>query len=141
MNIKYLLALFAALFLIVGCGQTAEEVPSTPDTSADEASTTTTEAADAVDEAPVEAAAPATGDVVLQGKAGFDPSEYTIAVGGTVTFLIQSDSGHTLSIIGDSQARSARLSDGETWEWTFEEAGSYDIFDSTFKKRVTIIVE
>lgn len=67
--------------------------------------------------------APAAVSVSLQNTA-FNPSDITVAVGGTVTFTNNDSVGHTVA--GDGWA-SGTLAAGATFSHTFATAGSFPI--------------
>jgi plastocyanin len=74
---------------------------------------------------------------ILRGA--FDPEEITVAPGSIVTFKNTDDRAHLVVVIGGE--RSPGLEDGDTFEHKFEEAGTYEVMDSIFGFKATIIVQ
>ena len=133
MKASYLFVLLVALFLI-GCAPEApapeaeEGAPSAPSAPAERE-----EAAPAEPEAAAEAAVDIT-------KTAFDPEEVTIKAGGTVTWT---NTGTSASMIaGPKKLFSEKVEAGETYSFTFEDAGEYQIMNIIPAKFFgTVIVE
>ena len=62
------------------------------------------------------------------GHGSFEPSEVSIDAGTTVVFenVVEMPGGHTI-VIEELDAQSDALGSGETWSYTFEEAGTYHV--------------
>jgi plastocyanin len=63
--------------------------------------------------------------VEIQGFA-FGPETLNVAVGDTVTWTNQDSAEHTVKGDDDIPTQSKPLAQGETYEFTFPEAGTYD---------------
>lgn len=91
-------------------------------------------------EAPAEEEKPVGGAADVQVlRAGFDPEELTVSVGTVVTWKNMDDRVHIVLLV--SGERSPRLEEGDTFEYEFEEAGTYTIRDAIFKFKGTVTVE
>ena len=63
--------------------------------------------------------------VSMEGIA-FSPAEVTVAVGDTVTWTNNDSAGHDVTADSFSSGDPGGLAEGDTFEHTFEEAGSFD---------------
>ena len=63
--------------------------------------------------------------VSMEGIA-FSPAEVTVAVGDTVTWTNNDPAGHDVTADSFSSGDPGGLAEGDTFEHTFEEAGSFD---------------
>src|SRR3989338_4894200 len=88
----------------------------------------------------VQPVTPSGADVQVLGRGGFEPIDVKIAVGGTVTFKVMDKSNHKISQIG-SDITSPLLKPGDTYERTFSEAGTYEVLDVVFGKKLKVTVE
>jgi plastocyanin len=70
------------------------------------------------------ASEPAGGAAVTIVDFAFQPTEVTAKVGDTVTWTSQGDAPHTVKW-ADGAAESEQLSKGDSYERTFDEAGSF----------------
>lgn len=135
MKVGYLIGLILVISLISACAQeTAPPAATTPPPAA----TPTTPAATTPPPATEKPAV--TGEEVLLTKDGIEPAELTIAAGSTVTWKNQEDA---LQVVYDGlqNFRSGNIAKGKTFSYTFEEAGTYVIWSSPYKKKSTVIVE
>ncbi len=129
MKARYLFALLVVL-LLVGC---AKETPKETNTADKTAPADTGAAAEAAKEAPAEAE-------ISVMEQEFDPAVVTIKVGGTVTWT--NNAGRTQLIGGPRKLFSAKLADGESFSYTFEEAGEYKVTNTVpIAFAGTVIVE
>ena len=55
----------------------------------------------------------------------FTPRNFTVSVGGTVTWVNKDTTGHTVTSNATGQFGSPLLTTGETWSHTFSQAGTY----------------
>lgn len=147
MELKQILAILT-LLLVIGCATEApvvekqiEETP-TEEVIEEEVAEETTET--------VEETETTTGDLVLiKGPKAIEPSELTVGVGSTVTWKnedwLDKDAGTGRAHIiaeWNNYFRSERVQPGETFSFTFEEAGTYEYRSITTPgARGTIIVE
>ncbi len=86
---------------------------------------------DGVEESPEEMA-PAEGEVVMQGIT-FQPPEITVQVGTAVTWVNEDSVSHTVTSGTRGEATGefdASVAPGESFSFTFEEAGRFDYFCS-----------
>lgn len=118
-----------AIFLLVGCAQTTPPaIPSTPATTVPAvtipAVTTTVEEK------------PAASEIGILVK-GFDPEELTVKKGTTVKWINTAPANKIITVNGKS---SGTLKSGDMYEYTFAEAGTYNIFDLFGKKTGKVIV-
>ena len=67
------------------------------------------------------------GTVEIEGFA-FGPDAVTVAAGATVTWTNLDSATHTVTQNGDALLDSPDIADGDTYEVTFEEAGTYEYF-------------
>ena len=141
MEIKYILAVLVVIMLS-GC---AAKVPEQPGETVNPEVTLPAEEQPPVGpEGPVEGELEepeAVGEVtdVQVLRAGFDPEELTVSVGTVVTWKNMDDRVHIIILVGGE--RSPTLNEGDTFEYKFEEAGTYEVIDSIFKFKGTITVE
>ncbi len=123
MKIGYIVAVLA-IALLVGCAQTkpvsVETIPELPETIPEPPET--------IPEPPVKEKEVTEIRIVVRG---FDPEEVTVKKGTTVKWLNVVTGAKMLT--GDIGA-SGRIESGSSFEYTFEEAGEYKIFD-LFGKR------
>jgi len=138
MEIKHILAVLVVIMLS-GCAAKAPEQPGEAVTP--EVTPPVEEQPPVEPEGPVEVEEPevvgGAADVqVLRG--GFDPEELTVSVGTVVTWKNMDDRIHIIVLIDGE--RSPRLEEGDTFEYKFEEAGTYDIIDAVFGFKGKIIV-
>jgi len=143
MEMKHILAVLVVLMLS-GCAaevQEQQDETTTPDATPPP-----------VEQQPVEQPpeAPVGGEVeepeVVGGAAdvqvlrgGFDPEELTVSAGTVVTWKNMDDRVHIILLVGGE--RSPSLNEGDTFEYKFEEAGTYEVMDSIFKFKGIVIVE
>jgi len=140
MKIGYVVALLMIAF-IVGCAapKTQPEAPAEEPTAEVEEPPEPTAAA--IGEQPAEEIKEVAidADIQILSKA-FDPGELTVSAGSTVTWINMDKAAvHSLSIIGKGVI-CQRKQTGETCEYTFEEAGTYEIMDLVNKFRGKVIV-
>lgn len=141
MEMRHILAVLVVLILS-GC---AAEVPEQPGEDVTPEVTPPVE-----EEPPAEPETPAEEEVeepevvggaedvqVLRG--GFDPEELTVSAGTVVTWKNMDDRVHIVVLVGGE--RSPRLSEGDIFEYEFEEAGTYQVMDVIFGFKGTVIVE
>ena len=120
MKVSYLVVLLVAL-LLIGCAPEApapeagEGAPAEPSAPAEGE-----EAAPAEPEAASEAAVDIT-------ASAFDPEDVTIKAGGTVTWTNADTRKHVIA--GPRRLFSETIAAGDTFSFTFEEAGEYKITD------------
>lgn len=67
---------------------------------------------------------PEENQVNIQGFA-FNPSSIIVSVGTTVTWTNLDSAVHTVTSTGPVSFDSGNLSQGQTWQFTFENAGTY----------------
>ena len=139
MEIKHILAVLVVL-LLSGCAANVQEQPTEP--SAPDATPPPVEQPPVEPEGPVEVEEPevvgGAEDVqVLRG--GFDPEELTVSAGTVVTWKNMDDRVHIILLVGGE--RGPRLEEGDIFEYEFEEAGTYEVMDSIFGFKGTVIVE
>ena len=139
MEIKHILAVLVVIMLS-GC---AAEVQEQPDETVTPDVTPPVEEQPSVEpEGPVEVEEPevvgGAADVQLL-RGGFDPEELTVSAGTVVTWKNMDDRIHIVVLVGGE--RSPRLSEGDIFEYEFEEAGTYTIMDSVFGFKGTVTVE
>jgi len=77
---------------------------------------------------------------VAMAATTFRPSEVSICVGDTVTWVNQDTKEHTVYTgrpeDPDGRVQSPRLYVGDTFSWTFSEPGEYVYYCSTHKKKM-----
>lgn len=141
MEIRHILAVLVVLMLS-GCAAEVQDQPTEP---------ITPEVTPPVEEEPpAEPETPAEEEVeepeVVGGaedvqilRAGFDPEELTVSAGTVVTWKNMDDRIHIVVLVGGE--RSPRLSEGDIFEYEFEEAGTYQVMDAIFGFKGTVIVE
>ncbi len=142
MEIKHILAILVVLMLS-GCAAKAPEQPGeavtpevTPPVEEQPPVEPETPAEELVEEEP-EVVGGAEDVRVLRG--GFDPEELTVSVGTVVTWKNMDDRVHIVVLVGGE--RSPKLSEGDTFEYKFEEAGTYQVMDAIFGFKGTVVVE
>jgi plastocyanin len=115
------------VILVVGCTTTiveeSEEAPTEETTQPEE-----------------EAQAPAVKEVIIDSKR-LEPEELTISEGETVTWRKIDDRSHRLIENNGLFESGDQLYTGNTFSFTFDEAGTYKYIDSAFGTRGKIIVE
>jgi len=140
MEIKYILAVLVVIMLS-GCAAKVSEQPG---------ETVNTEVTLPAEEQPsAEPASPVEGELeetefvggaediqILRG--GFDPEELTVSVGTVVTWK-NMGGVHIISITGVD--KSQRLVEGDTFEYKFNEAGTYEVMDAIIHFKGTVIVK
>ncbi|MBU0627704.1 MAG: hypothetical protein KKC75_00820 [Nanoarchaeota archaeon] len=136
MNIKYVVAILA-IVLMIGCAAPqpaapAAEPPAAP--AAEPPAMPEPPAADAPAEG-AEAPAAVEGEIAVT-KAGFDPAEMTVALGSIVT-LNAVEGDHKFTIGGMS---TPIVSEGTSYDATFDKVGKINIFDILTKKSAVITV-
>ncbi len=137
MEIKYILVVLVVIMLS-GCAAKAPEQPGetvTPDVTPPEVPPVEPEGPVEVEEPEVVGGA---ADVQIL-RAGFDPEELTVSAGTVVTWKNMDNRVHITLLVGGE--RSPSLNEGDTFEYKFEEAGTYEIMDAVFKFKGTVIVE
>jgi len=139
MRLGYIVALLM-IVLMVGCATTQPAAPPAAPATPPAAPATPPAAPETPPAAPAEDAEPVVdADIQILNRA-FDPDELTVSSGSTVTWINMDESAvHSLSIVGQGVICSRKQS-GETCEYTFGEAGTYEIMDLINKFRGTIIV-
>ena len=141
MEIKHILAVLAVLML-TGC---AAEVQEQPEETVTPEVTPPAEEPIAEPETPTEELVEEEPEVVITGKdvqilrAGFDPEELTVSAGTVVTWKNMDDRIHIVVLVGGE--RSPRLESEDTFEYKFEEAGTYQVMDAIFGFKGTVTVE
>ncbi len=132
MKLSYLAILLVA-FLLIGCaseeGAPEEGAPSEPAGG---------EGAPAAGEAAAEPAPPAGAEVSILADA-FEPADVTVSAGATIVWT--NNAGRKQVFGGPRRLFSAIVADGETFSFTFEEAGVYKITNvvpSVFVGTVTV---
>ena len=141
MEIKHILAVLVVIMLS-GCAAEVQEQPTEP--SAPDVTPPVEEQPSVEPEGPVEGEVEepevvgGAADVqVLRG--GFDPEELTVSAGTVVTWKSMDDRIHIVVLVGGE--RSPRLSEGDIFEYEFDEAGTYQVMDAVFGFKGTVIVE
>ena len=111
-----------ATVLLGACGGDDDGVAVTDTTAADAPEPTGTET-------PAEGDAAADGGVTIE-RSRFGPEVLEVAAGTTVTFENTDPYAHTVTSADDSAADfdSGELAQDETFEQTFDEAGTYEYF-------------
>jgi plastocyanin len=72
----------------------------------------------------------------------YSPATFTVAVGRTVTWINLDTTAHTVTSKVAGQFDSGSISTGQTWSWTFTQAGTYHYFCSFHPQMTgTIIVQ
>lgn len=82
-----------------------------------------------IDDEPADPGA-AAGDTVTAASFAFDPSELTVPAGTTVTFVNEDSARHTFTS-GDGEPDGTfdlEAGEGESAEFTFDDAGTYPFF-------------
>lgn len=123
-------ALSAALVLVAGCGD-------------DDADTAADPAADTAADPATDDASSSTATVEIE-KSRFGPEEVTIDAGGSVEFVNLDAFDHTVTAAEDSSLEfdSGAIGQDETFEQTFDEAGTFDYFCEIHPTmRATVTVE
>ena len=144
MEIKYILVVLVVIMLS-GCAAKAPEQPGetiTPDVTPplEEQPPAEPSAPITPQETPVEEEKPVGGAAEVQIlRAGFDPEELIVSAGTVVTWKNMDDRVHLVVLKGGK--RRPRLSEGDIFEYKFEEAGTYQIVDVIFGFKGTVIVE
>ncbi len=136
MEIKYILAVLVVLMLS-GCAAEVQEQPDeivTPDVTPPPVEPEMPPEALPVEPEVVGGVA----DVQIL-RAGFDPEELTVSVGTVVTWKNMDDRIHIIMIVGGE--RSPRLEERDTFEYKFEEAGTYQVMDAIFGFKGTVTAE
>ena len=138
MEMKHILAVLVVLMLS-GCAANVQEQPDetvTPDTTppAEEQPPIEPEGPVEVEEPEVVGGA---ADVQILSR-GFDPEELTVSVGTVVTWK-NMGGVHIVSITGVD--KSPRLVEGNTFEYKFNEAGTYEVMDAVIHFKGTVIVK
>ncbi len=125
---SFLPVLLAAALMLVACGPKAGPTPAgtlppieQPTATTAPAATDTSEPAATDTTAP--AGNPAAVDVPIQGFA-FGQGELTVSVGTTVTWTNNDSAPHTVTA-DDGSWGSGRLNKGDTFSFTFDQAGTY----------------
>ena len=67
------------------------------------------------------------GTVEIEGFA-FGPDVVTVSAGASVTWTNLDSTAHTVTQNGDALLDSPDIADGDTYEVTFDEAGTYEYF-------------
>jgi len=140
MEIKYILAVLVVIML----SGSAAKVPEQPGETVNPEVTLPAEEQPPVGpEGPVEGELEepeAVGEVtdVQVLRAGFDPEELTVSVGTVVTWK-NMGGVHIISITGVD--KSQRLVEGDTFEYKFNEAGTYEVMDAIIHFKGTVIVK
>ena len=139
MEMKHILAVLVVLMLS-GCAANVQEQPDetvTPDTTppAEEQPPIEPEGPVEVEEPEVVGGA---ADVQILSR-GFDPEELTVSTGTVVTWKNMDKGAHIVNIIG--KQTSPRLETEGTFEYKFEEAGTYTVMDAVIHFKGTVIVK
>ncbi len=125
-NNNIFLAATASILLFSACGS--------DDTSSSDTSPAETATADSVAETSTDdtaSDAPAGGGALVGIKdSRYDPTDISIAAGESVTFTNNDGYDHTVTSKDDSpiEYNSDTFGEGETFEQTYDEAGSYSFF-------------
>lgn len=109
----------AGLALLGGCGDDDDEA-----VSGDTTAPTTTEDTAAGDSTTTTTGAPAEPGAVLVAGYAFDPTPATVQAGETITWTNEDDFAHT-STSDDDVWDSDEIGNGESFEFTFDEPGTY----------------
>lgn len=124
------LALALAAFSLAGCGAGEEEATPAPQETtrvtpspAATAATPTTVARPTAAITPAETPQPGAAAVTIRDFE-FEPDTVTIRAGGTVTWMNEGPSTHTVSA-DDGSFESGDLARGATFSYTFEQPGTY----------------
>jgi plastocyanin len=141
MKIEHILVLLVVI-MISGCGAKPVEQPDqgtdvTPPAE-DEQPPVEPETPPVEPESPEEDETVSGEDIQILSRA-FDPEEITVAPGSVVTFRNTDDKVHIVAVIGGE--RSQRLEEGDTFEYNFEEVGTYEVIDPIFGFKATITVQ
>lgn len=124
--------------------ETAPEQPPTPPAEEPVAPPVAEETPPAMEEEsteePVEAMT--EGSVVEVSSSGFSPAELKITAGTMVTFKNAAETNVALTpqTKGINDLRKT-FGPGETFEYTFKDAGEYVVFNAIHKRRMTVMVE
>ncbi|MFC1768768.1 hypothetical protein ACFLZX_03305 [Nanoarchaeota archaeon] len=135
MKILYIFAVSVLLLFVAGCAE--EEIPPEPNVTPEPQEPEPK--VDPVPPPPPSSTAPSSVDVQMV-RGGFDPEEVTIAVGGTISWSIGDTTTHKLTLVGVGPI-GPTLRNGDKFDYTFDEAGSYEIVDIIFKKKMVVTVE
>ncbi|MGA9275600.1 plastocyanin/azurin family copper-binding protein [Ilumatobacter sp.] len=137
LKLSPVLASAAVVLTLAACSGSDSDSASTPpsDVAATDAPTDASDPAaetedDSAGESGTESAADSTGGAVNLEKSRFDPVDLEVSVGDTVTFTNSDPFAHTVTS-KDGEALefdSGEFVDGETFEVTFDEAGSIAYF-------------
>jgi len=141
MEIRHILAVLVVLMLSGCAAKVQEQQPTEP---------VTPEVTPPAEEPIAEPETPAEEEVeepeVVAGAAdvqvlreGFDPEELTVSAGTVVTWKNMDDRIHIVVLVGGE--RSPRLESEDTFEYKFEEAGTYQVMDAIFGFKGTVTVE
>lgn len=125
---RFVLAPLAAALVVTSCGSsggTTEPTDPAPAATAAPATDGPAETDTAAD-----TAADTAGVTVDIRQSRFEPTDVQVAVGATVTFVNSDPFAHTVTSRDGSaqQFDSGNLGEGERFEVTFDEAGTYDFF-------------
>ena len=142
---KRVITILAVLFVIamVGCARPAPEAPAAPAPAAPAPEAPAAAPTEGEAEAEAEAEAEpevVVGELVLVNARNFEPETITTKVGGTITWKNNEEKrAHQISA-KDGTFRSGRFEAGESYSYTFEEAGTYAYFDVIMKFSGTVEV-
>ena len=142
MKLLKLLGMLIVFAVIAGCSQTSTSgQPKSEPTATPAAPPTTEPSAQPLPPPEVKPVIPSGADIQILGKGGFEPNEIKIAAGGTITWKVTDKSSHKLHENGVNGFTSPVLKEGETFENTFKDAGTFEIIDVVFGKEMTIVVQ
>ena len=131
---KYIALLVIASLLLIGCAQ--KETTPTPTPVAPVTTTPDNTVEQVVEEVPN---VPTSAEMVIKDKA-FQPDSVTIKAGGSVTVMIEDDAAHIVTVKG-TDTRSPRMLKGDKYDIVFDKAGTYELYDTVYKKTATVVVE
>lgn len=127
--------------------ETAEEVVVEVDTSAETTTVTVTETAEETaaeteeDEETVTETTPSTTEVDIRDYA-YDEETITIKAGDTVVWKNYDSAPHTVTATSGADFDSGKMSNGDTWEYSFTEPGTYEYYCTYHPSmKGTVIVE
>ena len=146
MKLKYLFV-FLAILLLVGCSKPAVPPETTPEPAPPVVTPEPAPAPEPEPEPEVPEEEPvATGAEVIVMREGMDPAEVKVKVGSTVVWIVNDDRRHLMIEKSEGLFRSPTLEKDEEdekkakFEYTFEDAGTYDVLDAIFGKRMSVEV-
>jgi len=138
MKLQAIVGILLVLALVAGCSPSAPQAaPSEPAPAP--AVPPQEQSAAPVDTAP---AASSGDEVHILGKEGFDREEVSVSAGGTIRFVNDDAKPMTLTFKGPSgNSASSLIKSGESYEKTFDMAGTYQFWTVAYGVRATLNVE